>query len=188
MCRHSTCSIIWNELNKCGYTGDKPGVFAYQGCDKFVLMVLERFGVREDTYNLPGGEMDPDDELCFIATMIRELNEEVLLNLTGTSKWEEFDEIFKGPNGTFKFAIHASGGYGSVVFIGNPVADEDKFDELVVLINAKIKKNIVDPTVSRCYKEIECVEVMPVNMMQYFKLSDFAKALVYKSLYKINKP
>lgn len=189
MCRHETCNELWEQLRAFGYQRNSPGVFAYLGCSKFVMMVLERFGARKDTYNLPGGEMDPGDECCFVGTMIRELDEEVLVGLNVKGKelerWGNFDDLFKRPDGTFKFAIHAANGYGSVVFIGNPFTDEDQLTTMVEPINPQIQKNIANPNVSRCYKEVERVEVRSPNDPS--KLSRFASALLRKSLAEINK-
>lgn len=62
-------------------------------------------GQYAGSYSLPGGRMDADDYGCYVRTALRELWEEVRIQI----RMEDFDKYFRKSNGSYRYILV---GYG----------------------------------------------------------------------------
>lgn len=105
-----------------------------------VLLGKEAYGQYAGQYSLCAGEMDLEDNGCYMNTIKRELWEEFKLRVS----WRKFDEMFMLDNGDYRVFVKR----GTPIFVG--FVTDNVYD-----MNSRVREAFVDRYLPRSYREME---------------------------------
>ena len=131
------------------------------------LLGLQRGGKRQGKFNICSGKMEQQDNCCYVATVIRELNEEFKLQITEKSLQDQ--------NGNFRVFYHN----GSPIFILLAIGLSRKHINLILM------NDYQDPNKPLCEKEIVKVDYFDLSSQSQIenkqsKVCDFASGVMRK--------
>ena len=134
-----------------------------------VLLGKETQGKLKNMYNLPGGRMEPEDGGCYIRNVMRELAEEIKIQIS----FEQFSQIFKGSTPNIHYILN----YTTPIFIGQFPQHLNTH-----ILNTQIARANSNPSLPANLKEMSQVEWFDVNHLPSTHISDFARTVCNRAI------